>query len=308
MADIWNPYGRFGRYSADLCLFLLVAENGQFSRAAEEAGISQPRISQRMRFLEESLGCQLFVRERRGVSLTGAGQELRAVLSEPMNAAIKGFDRFCDKPRPGEVVILSDIAFANFLLLPEFASLSTAFDGLSISLMNVQMPQVESASGVDLMIRMEDIHEVAQHEVCLFKERVATVCSAAYRDAHPGMTQPEDLLDKTLIDLAAVGPTPWYTWFSWLREQGCERSASQDHIAFNSYDHVIRAAQAGLGIALGWEGLVDVHSPTSTLVRAIPARLESDRGYYLKILPGHANADTIKVFEWLAERFARGDG
>ncbi len=307
MAGIRNPYGRFGRYSADLCLFLLVAKNGQLSRAAREAGLSQPRISQRMRFLEDSLGCQLLVRGRRGVSLTTAGHDLRTVLSEPMNAAVDGFARFCDAPRRGEVVILSDIAFASFRLLPEFPSLSSAFAELGLSLLNVQMPDAESAPDVDLMIRMEAIHETAQHEVCLFKERVSAVCSPAYREAHGGMTRPEDLLDKTLIDLSAMGQSPWFTWFSWLEAQGFARKASQDHIAFNSYDHVIRAAQAGLGIALGWEGLIDVDEPTSTLVRAIPARLESDKGYFLRILPGRANADTVRVFQWLSDRFARDD-
>ncbi|MEC9105109.1 MAG: LysR family transcriptional regulator, partial [Pseudomonadota bacterium] len=73
MPDIRNPYATFGRYSADLSLFVLVARAGQLSSAAKDAGLSQPRVSQRIRALEDSLDRQLLVRERRGVRLTPDG-------------------------------------------------------------------------------------------------------------------------------------------------------------------------------------------------------------------------------------------
>ena len=84
MSDIRNTYANFGRYSADLCLFLLVARHGQLSGAAAEAGLSQPRLSQRMRFLEDSLDRKLFVRVRRGVRLSAAGRQLLDALEDPV--------------------------------------------------------------------------------------------------------------------------------------------------------------------------------------------------------------------------------
>ncbi len=304
MTDIRNPYGRFSRYSADLTLFLMVAKHGQFSGAAVDAGISQPRVSQRIRALESSLGCALFLRERRGVTLTTEGQLLKDALQDPLGAAIDAFDRFRNVSRRDRVVILSDIAFANFLLLPEFGSLSDAFRDLSISLLTVQVPEPASYPDADMVVRMEPPHETTPLETLLFPELVSAVCSPDFKARHGDMRSASDLQDKTLIDLVSKGPAPWYTWSEWLSEQGCARKTSQDAISFNSYDHVISAARAGLGVALGWEGLVNLDAKNSGLVRAIPAQRCSGRGYYLRIMPRRVDARTTDVFRWLSQRFA----
>ena len=58
-------------------LFLAVADQGSFTRAAEILHISQPAISARVRDLEQSIGEQLFEQSGRRIYLTDAGKELR---------------------------------------------------------------------------------------------------------------------------------------------------------------------------------------------------------------------------------------
>lgn len=61
-----------------LRVFLAVAECGSLSRAAQRIGSSQPTLSRQMALLESQVGTALFERTRRGLSLTAAGEALRA--------------------------------------------------------------------------------------------------------------------------------------------------------------------------------------------------------------------------------------
>ncbi len=63
----------------DLRYFVAVAEHLHFTEAAEELFISQPALSKQVRALETQLRAPLFIRDRRTVALTPAGQALLPV-------------------------------------------------------------------------------------------------------------------------------------------------------------------------------------------------------------------------------------
>ena len=57
-------------------IFYHVAQQHSFTKAAEVLHNNQPNITRCMNNLETELGCHLFVRSNRGVSLTPEGQKL----------------------------------------------------------------------------------------------------------------------------------------------------------------------------------------------------------------------------------------
>ncbi|SDG47898.1 LysR substrate-binding domain-containing protein [Alloyangia pacifica] len=305
MPDIDNPYGTFARYSADLSLFLLVADCGQLSRAAELAGLSQPRLSQRMKSLEEALGRVLLKRERRGITLTRAGQELRAALVPHLPEAAAGFARFQRPVRRRTVVIETDLAFAGLRFLPVFPSLCAAFPDLGISLLTRQLPEADPGPEVDLMIRMEPQRDATESECCLFAERVMAVCSPGFHAENPDLLDPAQLRALPLIELTAAGTPPWFTWASWLAQldPGAGARGGGDRLSFNSYDHVIQAAEKGLGVALGWRGLIDSRLETGALVAALPDEQESPRGYMLRMMSRQPGEEVRAVYDWIRARF-----
>ena len=61
-----------------LHLFVQVAEAGSFSKAAATLAVGQPALSREIKELEQRYDVQLLHRNGRGVSLTGAGEQLLA--------------------------------------------------------------------------------------------------------------------------------------------------------------------------------------------------------------------------------------
>src|ERR1039458_2327328 len=70
--------------------FIAVAEALSFTRAGQKLRIAQPALSRQIRQLEEEIGVQLLLRDRRRVELTDAGRvflnEARAVVDQASRA------------------------------------------------------------------------------------------------------------------------------------------------------------------------------------------------------------------------------
>jgi DNA-binding transcriptional LysR family regulator len=75
-----------------LLYFVAVAEERQFTRAAKRVLVAQPAVSAQIRRLERELGEALFHRDRRGVTLTPAGEALLPHARGALAAAERGRD------------------------------------------------------------------------------------------------------------------------------------------------------------------------------------------------------------------------
>jgi len=56
--------------------FLTVVRERSFSRASAKLGISQPAVTQQIKFIEKYLACKVIERKKNGIKLTGEGEEL----------------------------------------------------------------------------------------------------------------------------------------------------------------------------------------------------------------------------------------
>ena len=77
-------------------IFYVVANNGNITKASEELNISQPAISKSIKNLEEQLGGTLFVRTKRGVTLTEEGKEFYKYIKHAIEYINNAENKFTD--------------------------------------------------------------------------------------------------------------------------------------------------------------------------------------------------------------------
>lgn len=100
--------------------FLVIADEGNFSRAAVRLHISQPPLSTQIKSLEKELGVALFKRSNRGVSLTAAGtvfaEETRALFTRLEHAKTKALQT--DRGDIG-LLTIGFVSIADYSILPQ---------------------------------------------------------------------------------------------------------------------------------------------------------------------------------------------
>ncbi|AOJ40311.1 LysR family transcriptional regulator [Burkholderia lata] len=73
------------RLIRQLWMFLAVAEEQHFGRAAKRLNVSQPPLTAQIQILEQSLGLQLFYRSRQGTQLSPAGAAILPAVQQFMS-------------------------------------------------------------------------------------------------------------------------------------------------------------------------------------------------------------------------------
>ena len=170
--------------------FCAVVEAGNFTRAAEQEGITQPSLSQQIRRLEDSIGAELFVRQSRTVRLTHAGEQLypyaQEILKQAKLATAQVRHLETDIRGPLRVgVIPTVLPYLIAPHLPDFSRLYPDVDlMLTENLTNNLLSQLE-ACDLDVII------------VSLPLKHANVVCSELMRDPMVLVTPPNHKLTST---------------------------------------------------------------------------------------------------------------
>lgn len=116
--------------------FLAVARHGSFSRAAEEINVSQSALSIQIGKLEAEFGVRLFERAARTLSLTAAGQELKAhaqKIADEMELARESMELFVSADR-GHIRVGAFPGSRYYGFLDTVSCFKREFPGVKLSL------------------------------------------------------------------------------------------------------------------------------------------------------------------------------
>lgn len=266
-----------------LAMFVLVARERSFTRAAAQLGMSQPALSRSMRQLEERLGVRLLARTTRSVSPTEAGEQLLRVISprfEEIDTELAQLNAYRDKPA-GRLRITAGEHAAITVMQPVLGKLLPANPDLNIEVIVDYGLTDIVAEGFDAGIRMGE--QVAKDMIAVRVGpdlRMAVVGSPAYFQRHPKPKSPHDLTRHNCITIRLPTHGGIFAWE--FEKKGQELKVRvEGQLVFNNIALRLGAALEGLGLAYMPEDLVRPHVQAGALVHVLQDWCPSFPGYHL---------------------------
>ncbi|KGD76750.1 LysR family transcriptional regulator [Tatumella morbirosei] len=267
----------------DLLSFITVAREGSFTRAAAQLGVTQPALSQAISGLEEKMQIRLLTRTTRSVSVTAAGERLLQSVGhriDEIEAELDMLTALRDKPA-GTVRITCGPNVLKTTLLPKLTPLLREYPDIQIEFDANHGFRDIVADRFDAGVRLGDTIDKDMIAVPIGpKLRMAAAASPEYFARCAAPQTPRDLMQHCCINERMVQSGKIYAW-EFEQENGKFHVRVEGQLTFNTSEHVVDAALAGLGIAFLPEEEFGTCLREGKLIRVLEDWCRPFPGYYL---------------------------
>ncbi|MCA0955849.1 LysR substrate-binding domain-containing protein [Mameliella sediminis] len=282
-----------------LITFEAASRKGNFTRAAEELGVTRVSVSRQIGELEETLGTPLFHREHRKVTLTQAGRALAAEVSPALNQIASALQSVAARAGDNRLTVTTTSAFATYWLMPRLVGFSNLHPEIELNLVVSDRKLDLETEGVDVAIRYSAEPPAFRKVTPLLRERVFPVVSPKYR-ARTALQHPKDLLNETLLHLSGIY-RPGARWPNWFRKNDLTPPSEASGVVMNTYINMLQAAIAGHGVALAGNPLVDPYLADGSL-RRLDGFREIERDHFYLIDTTDDRRDAAVFCAWLTDQ------
>lgn len=236
---------------SDLAVFLVVADEMNFTHAAARLGISQSAVSHTIRRLETSIGVKLLNRTSRRVTATDAGEKLLAKLRpgiDEIEEQIEELRLLGDAPA-GLIRITASKPVVRSILWPVITQLVRDYPKIRIEISSEGRLTDLTEDRFDCGIRLAEFLAPDMISVPVGPPaQMAAVASAAYLKTHGQPQHPDDLDHHTCMGARFDPHGPVYDWE--FEKDGVQIAKRiEGPFIVNDSEFAISAAQEGLGIA-----------------------------------------------------------
>jgi DNA-binding transcriptional LysR family regulator len=267
----------------DLAAFAVVAEQGSFTRAAAELGMSQSALSHAMKALEERLGVRLLSRTTRSVSTTEAGETLLRSLRPALDEISSGVNALgaLRGKLSGTVRVTATRHAVSSVVMPVLPRFLAAHPDIRVDIIVDDNLTDIVAERIDAGIRFGDIVEKDMIAVRIGPDiRMAVVGAPSYFADHPVPRSPRELAGHRCINYRHVRSGGLYAWD--FEEKGRPFEVRvEGPLVFNNADLTREAALAGQGIAYVYADEVAADVRAGRLKRILDRWCPTFPGYYL---------------------------
>ncbi|HAS1053127.1 TPA: LysR family transcriptional regulator [Enterobacter cloacae] len=265
-----------------LPVFIAVAEEHSFSKAAARLGVTRSAVSQGIRRLEGAFGTMLVMRTTRSVNLTEAGERLHKSLSLPVAGIEAAFDDMASDDMPRGLLRIAVTSIAEeFLSGPLIASFAAANPAVTLDIVVTDEEFDIVAAGYDAGVRLGEVIEKDMIAIPLTgKQREMVVASPSYLSANGIPAHPRELMHHRCIGWR---PAPNVAPYRWPFEENGKAFdlAIEPQITTNDLRLMLRLALAGGGITLATQETFRPYIEGGQLVSLLDDFLPHFPGFYL---------------------------
>ena len=259
-----------------LRVFIAVAHELSFTRAADALGVSASAASLQIRALEEYLGRALFRRNGRLVRLTAQG----AAMLPRVRAALEQLELAVDdarrEPNAGVVRVSTLMSLLQQWLLPRLSRFKATHPQVDLHLhtSNELVDFVREEFHVAIRYGLGDYANL--HSEKLMDEWLVPVCAPVLYSKYGPLREPQDLRRYPLLHSSGE---PWTTWL--FDGHASEEASGIRGATFDGSSAVVAMASQGAGLALARWSLVADEISAGRLVRASPRAMRLERSYWV---------------------------
>ena len=241
------------RLLANLNVLGAVVQAGNFVRAGDLLGLSQPAVSRAIQRLEERLKIRLFDRSSKAVRLTEEGRRFcqrMLPLLDHLEEVVEEAERSSNNVR-GCLRINVNPAFGRLVRPTQLAVFLKAYPALQLELMARDHLGDLVADGFDAAIRFGRQEPTTLAARKLFEVRVVTCASPEYLQQHGHPPTPSHLVKDAHECLQLRNPVTGLP-FAWDFVRGQKRLTAlpvTGRLIVNDAHTYLEACTAGLGVA-----------------------------------------------------------
>jgi DNA-binding transcriptional LysR family regulator len=228
-------------------VFVAVAEERSFARAARRLSLSAPAVTRGVSGLEQRIGTRLLHRTTRAVRLTDAGArfltDAKRILNELEEA--EGLAVGADSEPRGQLAVTAPLLFGRMHVAPVVLEFLGRHPQSSARTLFVDHVVDMMEEGLDVAIRIGQLQDSSLRATRVGFVRRVVCASPEYLARHGTPETPAELATHELVGF--VGINPHRNW-SFTTEGKSERFQPTPRLVVNTADVAIQAALAGRGL------------------------------------------------------------
>lgn len=270
-------------YFNNLAIFIAVAREKSFTRAAAYLGVSQSAVSHSIRGLEDKLGIRLLTRTTRGAELTEAGNRLLENLTpyyEGIEAELAALGELREKPS-GTIRLTAHDHPATTILWPKLSKLILEYPDITFEI-NVDYALTDIvAKRFDAGVRLGN--QVSKDMIAFRISpdfRMVVAGSAAYFERYPIPITPHDLTSHNCANLRLSTHGDIYAW-DFIKNGKELRVQGSGQMIFNNSSLALNAALEGYGLVYAPEDVVTPYIQAGHLIQVLDDWSPTFPGYHM---------------------------